>query len=466
MAELQKFVANLVQSKADADTESILAAIRAEFTSKKHGVDVNWRDFSDLYIMNVSNRSNLTDSFVRKCNGTIFDQNTHQIICYSFPVFLEGKDLPSVDTITPFKVESMYDGTLMKLFFHPSSGKWETATVKCFDASKSRWSSKKSFHDLFVETIGNNFNYSSLNPKKCYIGILIHPENKLVTDYYNCPEVEDRFKTPMFVHTGTCDLQTLTFDADYEKLPGDNIIKPQEFTFINMAEMNKYLEENVGQPIRPGFVYLDETTGERYKFMSPRYTEFKELRGNIQNMKYRILEMQGNDQIINKFLRSFPEYAPLNKEVQDDVADLAIDIFKHYSNYYFKHMKDKRMPPDIFEAVKAVNWKYKEDLEKVGGDRSRVPTNPDTIAYFLVTRYPFDKLSQMLGYHSNNNHVPKPQPQAYRPPVGRGKPTGRGPPRGRGKPTGRGPPGKAPAKAPAKMMQVRGVPPRNVTKRV
>jgi hypothetical protein len=407
MADLQNFVDNFVKAKGDADNDTILASIRTEFIAKKYGVDVNWREFSDLYIMNVSNRSNLADPFVRKCNGTIFDQNTHKIVCYSFPVFLDGKDLSGLNDTTPIKVESMYDGTLMKLFFHPSSGKWETATVKCFDASKSRWTSKKTFHDLFVETVGKDFNYNALDRSKCYIGILIHPENKLVTDYYNCPEMEDRFNAPVFVHTGTCDLTTLTFDKDYIKLVGDNIIKPQEFAFANMAEMNNHLVENVGQPIRPGFVYLDEATGERYKFMSPRYTEFKELRGNVQNMKYRLLEMQGNNKIVTKFLKSFPEYTDLNNEVKEDVMDLAVEVFKNYSNYYFKHMKDRRMSPDIFEAVKAVNWKYKEDLEKVGGDRSRIPTNPDTIAYFLVTRYPFEKLTQLLKYNSNNNHVPR-----------------------------------------------------------
>jgi len=410
MAELQNFITTFVDEYEldTTETDSVLLAIKSKF-NELGNVDVNWKnEWSDLYIMNVSNKSNLNSAFVRKCNGTIFDQNTHKVVCYSFPVFLDETEMPLPLPEGKINMESMYDGTLMKLFFHPSTGKWETATVKCFDASKSRWSSVKSFHDLFVEAVGKDFNYAGLDRNKCYIGILIHPENKLVTDYYN--GTNSAFKTPMFVHTGTCNLETLEFENDYEKLNSNTVIRPEKFEFENVEEMKRVLADNVGQPIRPGFVYFDHVSGERYKFMSPRYTEFKTLRGNIQNMKYRLLEMQGNNAVINKFLESFPEYKKLNTEVEQDVAKLATNVFRNYSNYYFKHLKDKRMPSEIFEIVKAVNWKYKEDLEKVGGDKSRVPTNPETIAYFLVTRYPFEHLANVLGYYQNNNHRPSIKP--------------------------------------------------------
>lgn len=404
MADVQKFINTLIEENGDD-----IRKLRQKLASLH--IDLNWRDFSDLYILNVSNKSDLSNPLVRKCNGVVFDQNTHKIVCYSFPVFMNQEDYPgtlpganpgivtpvAAGAGNPIKVESMYDGTLMKIFYHPSSGKWETATTKCFDAARSHWTSKKSFHQLLMETLGAEFNFASLDKKKCYIGLLIHPENKLVSDYS---------REQIFVHTGTCNLETLEFEDNYTKLPGDNIILPEKKEFANVEELTNFLKkEELKQPIRPGFICL--LNGERYKFMSPHYTMCKELRGNIQNMKYRLLEMQSTPDELQKFIKLFPEFNELNEEVKDDIAQLGEDVYRNYANYYFKHQKDKKYPDDIFDAIKAVNTKYREDLEKVGGDRSRIKTDASTIAQFLVTKYPFDRLCALLGYKENTNRKEK-----------------------------------------------------------
>lgn len=427
MADIQAFINNLVKATAEADKaqktepDAVMRQLRQKLSSAEFHIDVNWRDFSDLYILNVSNKSKLENPFVRKCNGVIFDQNTHKIVCYSFPVFMDKEDYPNPPD-QPLQVESMYDGTLMKIFYHPSSGKWETATTKCFDADRSHWTSKKSFHELLMETLGPKFNFNELDKTKCYIGLLIHPENKLVSDYFG--DGEGRFKEPTFVHTGTCNLETLEFDPNYEKLKSDSVVLPEKKEFANVDALMNFLKgEEMTQPIRPGFICL--VNGERYKFVSPHYTMCKELRGNIQNMKYRLLNLMQTDETAQrKFLKLFPEYNDLNQEVKNDVAQLGETVYRNYGNYYFKQQKDKKYPDDIFEVMKAFNNKYREDLEKVGGDRSRIKTDVTSVTQFLVSKYPFEKLTALLGYKENNNRKEKPVQKPVQQP--------RGPPRGRG----------------------------------
>jgi len=396
MTEIQKFITDLVD---DCHEEDVLRTIRKKLLSSEYQVDTNWRDYSNSYILNVSNRSKLDDAFVRQCNGVIFDQDTHRIICYSFPVFRNEEDYPA-DPEQEVEAESMYDGTLMKLYWCPSENRWRTATTKCFDASRSRWSSQKTFHELLMNDTMHDLDLDTLDKNKCYIGILIHPENKLVSDYYHCKNETNRFTTPVFVHTGTCNLETLEFEDDYEKLASRHAILPEKKTFSSVADMKQALLNEKEQPIRPGYVVKIGT--ERYKFMTPSYIQNKELRGNVQNMRYRLLEFQGRDEILEQFLESFPEYIDLEKEVKEDVMELSRTIYRHYSNYYFRNQRMRRMPPAIFEAVKAVNWRYRDELRKVG-DKSLVLTNPTTIAQFLVSRYPFDKLVELLGPHYIKN---------------------------------------------------------------
>jgi hypothetical protein len=115
------------------------------------------------------------------------------------------------------------------------------------------------------------------------------------------------------------------------------------------------------------------------------------------------MQTEQNDSTLTQFLKLFPEYTTLNNEVKNDIDNLGTTVYRYYSNYYFKHQKDKRYPDDIFDAIKAINLNYRNDLERVGGDRSRLKTDAGSISYFLVTKYPFDKLVKLIGYKENTN---------------------------------------------------------------
>ncbi len=143
------------------------------------------KSHDNLYMLNFMDDADFTNPIVRQANGVIFEKETNKLVHYSFEKYYENSSV-SNDT---YDLDLKYDeygrllggecypfieGSLIKVYYYNNA--WCVSTSKCIDASRSYWSSNKSFDELFRETVLSEGFYDKLDKNCCYTYILQHPE--------------------------------------------------------------------------------------------------------------------------------------------------------------------------------------------------------------------------------------------------------------------------------------------------
>ncbi len=262
----------------------------------------------------------------RECSGIIFDRKeVDKIVCYCMNNSEEIKIIDNNDinetiknikfiNITDWdkiKIYKLYDGSMVRLYYH--NDKWNVATTKCIDASKAKWGSSKSFYELFTECIHDINIYEHLDKNKCYSFIILHPENKIVVEHTK----------PSIIHVSTRDLTTL--DECEEKV---GIEHPESFKFDSLPDLVNYCSEQDHN--FPGFMLIDENLN-RLRVISPNYNNVKSLRGNVMNIKTRLLELRKkNNYELESFLKYYPEYIEMMECIEKQLLNIANGIYIKY----------------------------------------------------------------------------------------------------------------------------------------
>ena len=240
--------------------------------------------------------------FLHQCHGTILEKDTNRLVCYTFGARLEfnyEEESPQLSTYglnwENCRVEESIEGTQLRLYHYQDE--WIISTVRCIDAKRAFWSSKKSFADLYQEAIETMaWTGEKLNPQHCYALVLQHPDNQMVIKY----------EKPNLVHVLTRDLSSEGFPeimvTNNETDPnyiGLSIPKEMETTpgmtwesFLTMAKSYSKLDME-------GYVLNDTSNGLRLKVMSDVYRRGKELHGNVtpNNLIYHYLALKKNGQV-------------------------------------------------------------------------------------------------------------------------------------------------------------------------
>lgn len=262
----------------------------------------------------------------RECSGIIFDRTeVNKIVCYCMNNSEEIKITDNCDVnetiknikflnITDWnkiKIYKLYDGSMVRLYYH--NDKWNVATTKCIDASKAKWGSSKSFYELFTECIHDNNIYESLDKNKCYSFIIQHPENKIVVEHTK----------PSIIHVSSRDLTTL---EECEETIG--IEHPESFEFNSFHDLVNYCQDQDHN--FPGFMLIDENLN-RMRVIAPNYSNVKSLRGNVMNIKTRILELRKkNTDELESFLKYYPEYREMKINMEKHLLNIVNSIYIKY----------------------------------------------------------------------------------------------------------------------------------------
>ena len=216
-----------------------------------------------------------------------------------------------------YNIEPITDGAIIRVWWYKNQ--WSVSTIKCIDARDANWSNNKSFYDLFDEAAKVcGLDYTRLGKNCCYTFVLRHPVNHMIIEYEN----------PSIVHLCTVDLLT----EEYIYIENDvGIPQVQKMSFDNF----KTFQEALNIPIEPqvltsdhnlGYILTHKRTKNKYKFETPSYSRARELKGNVPNIKYRIIDLIKNDEI-DEFLQYFPQYKDDVGFVQKRLDGLVGDIY-------------------------------------------------------------------------------------------------------------------------------------------
>lgn len=306
------------------------------------------------------------DPFVRECRGIILTKDPLEIVCYSMDKLYQSDEFSEEELEQFFDdanwvVEELLDGSLLKLYWY--NDQWTIATNRCIEAKKARWANYRSFYDLFQESKGE-LDLSRLNKRCSYSFVLCHPENRIVTNHQKAK----------IVHVATRDLETL------EEINEDvGVEKPLQLK-MDWDTLQERLQTN---PFYiPGYV-LKTKDNRRIVMKCENYKKVKKLKGNSQDLTYRYLQLQReNETQFKEFLSYFPEFVWIDTQLET----LAREVHQTYMEFFVKREKS-RVNRDLWELMRELHILYL---------RTHVPTSLAKVRQHLKS-YPLDKLSRLIN---------------------------------------------------------------------
>lgn len=274
----------------------------------------------DLYLLH-SNESETPIQF--EANGLILEKGTNNVIC-----MCDNKMKDFVDDCVIFDqvkneitMEYCEDGTVIRLYNY--QGTWYTATTRCIDATKSFWSSDKTFDSMFWEIVNKEDFLPKLDINCTYMFILLHSDNRIV--------VQHKLNELMYLKK----VNNKTFEEDYTSLSG---FKSRDFLGDFTGKIDdlntKYYNSN-----KRGIIIRikNENSTVSYKYDFEKYSQVKNIRGNVPLIRNRYLELLSNPSELELLKVYYPEHNLLFTMINHSLDNLYKNVHKLYIDSHIKH---------------------------------------------------------------------------------------------------------------------------------
>jgi hypothetical protein len=313
---------------------------------------------SNLYLLFHTLESDINNSIVQECNGIILDKNTNHIVSYGVNRVFSMEEIMERDSSVDWDnalYEKCLDGTFLKVYFY--NDKWNVSTTKCINGDKSKWTSKRSFYNLFMEC---NVDLESLDKNNCYCYILQHPESRIVSPlpYY-----------PSVVLVAIRNMNTLelsTFNTSFVFAPEQNkleFVKNQ--SFIDGSYLVSILPTE-NSPLR--VVRVD----------SLEYEWVKHVRGNVPDIKMRYVEIMQMNLEKQDIYKYYPEHSEDFLKIESEL----MSVSKIIQNLYFKKF--------ILKEEVEIPVKYSQSIRQLHGQfkKTKCITTFETVLFKLLSLPP------------------------------------------------------------------------------
>jgi hypothetical protein len=286
-------------------------------------------------------------------NGLIFQKETNNLVCAAQNKIVE---LATVEAITemmgnelsskPLQLRMEYceDGTVVRLFNH--EGVWRTATTRCTDGRKSKWSSSKSFDEMFREVFDMENMQSSLDVAYTYIFVLVHNENRIV--------VKHRKNGLIYISR----INNATLQEDYINVFGERVWRPKFIPSLNASVFEEH-----SLPYKRGVLFKlydkEYSSWTTFKVDFNEYIHLKNVRGNVPNISQRYLELVSNPDMLKVLLKHYSEHKQTFRELQKSVNKLVKDVFRLYIESHMKHTLRVEEESPFYRTLKQLHAQYK-----------------------------------------------------------------------------------------------------------
>ena len=296
---------------------------------------------NDLYITKHCYKSDVSDPIVKQCDGTVLSA-TNKVACYSgeYSEQVTTEDIISRGIeLSNYDMYELLDGTSIRMYYH--NNEWITGTKGHTNASKSKWSSDKSFLELFQEALVNypEFSTDDWNKNYTYVFVLQHVDNKIV-----CPC--DSNKVYLVDVYDNTTLQRVTgIDV------GVSIPEQLDMTIEQLCTFMKMGEDTV-----KGVCMHSKTGGERMNILTDIYESRQKLKGNTLNMEKQYLDLRcGNSHY--EFTKQFPEYVDLVARLEQNIRNNVNHIHSLYMQK-FVHRQEVHVSPTERPYLFAIHGFY------------------------------------------------------------------------------------------------------------
>jgi hypothetical protein len=330
-----------------------------------------------------------------------------------------------------------HEGTLLRVF--NINGKWYTSTNRRLDAFNSKWAAKTTtfgihFADAVRENIRavNDDEFFEDEEKKN-----LEDRKKDARDYLNKiydasldktkkymfllePCKEERIvcltNSPRFFNIGVFDKDNnLSLDEDVV-LGGHAVPKPQELVFEDMKEMLCALDK-INFNLIQGFIAIQSEEGrddKHFKILNSQYKYFFGLRDNTSSIRFRYLQLEHQNTMINLGLGINQQTTAQTKQMLDDFCamydfnprplheyiwlKIVGDLFQKYQQRYIRKMPDTSLTEKQDRMLKEIHQHFIES-SRAGNRR---PTDKTRIMDILSMQSP-SSLNQLIAEYEKKD---------------------------------------------------------------
>lgn len=282
-----------------------------------------------LQIYSYKYCNNDSDELVKKSRGLVFNGETQLFKSLGFTPEYNETNFSYLSTLSleDYKFYKSEEGTLIRVFFHD---KWYVSTHRKLDAFNSRWSSKKTFGDIFKDSLKKCCEEydpmekltSSLDKEKVYFFLIRNTdENRIV-----CKAPSEN--SPSFYYVGNIGFgDNGLYSTD---LPNGicSIPLQEELKFSSWDKVFEYVK-NVNPYDSQGLIAFDKV-GNQFKIINDKYQLYSQVRGNESNLVIRYLQIRGNPSLSSKLLELYPEQASLLLNYEFIINMIAKEIHTAY----------------------------------------------------------------------------------------------------------------------------------------
>jgi hypothetical protein len=284
-------------------------------------------DDGELQIYSYDHCDNSSSDELKKCRGLIFNNDNLLFGSLGFTPEYTDSDSElstfiSENSFNKYLDFSSEEGTMIRVFYF---NKWYVSTHRKLDAFKSRWGSKKSFGDIFVESI-KEFGYDSLenltdklNHNNMYMFFIRNTiENKIVS---NPPVSEKVYYLGSFVGNN------FSFDVpEYLNFPQQKPLMLKNWESV--LDYVKTLDPREKQ----GVLLFTQDMGEvkQVKILSSKYKMFSQVRGNEPNLLLRYIQVRSNPIYSKMIYELYPEQVNFFIQIENIIVKIAKNIHNSY----------------------------------------------------------------------------------------------------------------------------------------
>jgi hypothetical protein len=335
----------------------------------------------DLFFIHSTTRSKESLPAVVQANGAVFSVGESAIVALGMPKVRRITSLPE-KLQEAQSLQLAEDGTVLNLFVR--AGEVFCTTSRRPDGKEARWSSDRSFYDLFLDAVGGDVAVvqEALKPGFTYSFVLRHPANTIVIPHLS----------PSVVHVATRCMETF---RECDEATPQWAVGPRWLTLEEAAEVIKKDEELGAISVR-GVILVDRsdaTVVRRSILDSPLYRELSRLRKNKKHL--HVSYLAGSEEDRSMLRRSYPDAWGLFDHLDAMLGVLAGQIHEVYLQIHVRK-STQPIPDHPFDPfLRACHTKYL---------RHRVPIDFN-LCHALVRKFQWRHLDKALVHLSRA--VPK-----------------------------------------------------------
>lgn len=352
---------------------------------------------------------------LKKMRGLVQDAATGAILFETFPYteeYVSDEKVPLLgeeDILTEWDVFYSLEGCLLRVFWHKE--RWFISTNKKLNAFKSRWSSRKSFGDIFRDGLAQSNNgdenvlerlLDTLDKEKVHMFLVrYNQENRVV-----CAAPKD---TDSVYFIGAWDDKTKTLDREWK-----HAVRVGTPTPIREIPTTIYeLADGVDTREHQGVILFHKTKNVQVKIYSKEYSKLYKIRGNNPNIRFRYLEVRQDEGVRQEFVKLYPLYEDLFLEYENILYQLSKLIRYYYIQRYIKN-KYVTLPKEEYILMKKCHDWYltnrsenKINVAKV----LEILNGEDVLSqYKMIRRYQINQQGQPQPPQQNADVMQYPPP--------------------------------------------------------